>query len=167
MAPAPRFLKSIVPARAMKQLRSLTVDVEMTDPHWRFVAGNIGPKLEGLRSLTIVARYAMDENLYDFGSIATLESIRNLIEERVWPAATLGKLLEQFIVHVHSGAGSTLAGRDPRFEPTYFLEHKDLPAARGLSDGRSFSKLVERSNNGLVRDAARARFVESIVCTAP
>ncbi|KAK8135506.1 hypothetical protein PG984_003446 [Apiospora sp. TS-2023a] len=105
----------------------LSVGININDPDWRRVAGDVAPSMESLRTLTVVAKYDMDNTIYDFGALNTLIQLRHLVDQKIWPLHPVGEKFQQLVVHFHSGAGSWLAGRDPRFEPTYFLERKDLP----------------------------------------
>ncbi|KAK8002090.1 hypothetical protein PG991_014312 [Apiospora marii] len=127
MSPAATFLNTIVPRQALSAIEVLSIGVRLNDPDWRRVVDDVAPSMESLRTLTVVAKYDMDNNIYKFGDLQTLNQLCRLVEEKVWPKALVGEKCQQLVVHFHSGAGSWLAGRDPRFEPTYFLEHKDLP----------------------------------------
>ncbi|KAK8041454.1 hypothetical protein PG994_014461 [Apiospora phragmitis] len=162
MAPAPRFLSSIVPPQGLELMKTLSVDTTMNDPDWRRVAGHVAPRMWSLRVLTIVARYDADDRIYDFGSMPVLNYLRRLVEEKIWPVMALDDRFEQLAVHLHSGAGSAIAGRDPRMEPVYFLEREDTP------EKSSFYKRINNNNNnnasnGLVRFAQRNGFVEGMV----
>ncbi|KAK8002417.1 hypothetical protein PG989_002136 [Apiospora arundinis] len=160
MAPASLFLSTIVPPLGLAAMMSLCLDIEFNDKDWHRVARSVAPKMQSLRSLTIVARYHVDNNIYNFQSTAVLNKLCELVDQAVWPMATLGPHFEQLIVHVHSGAGSWLAGRDPRVEPIYFFERADL------EKGQSIAAQVKKSNNGIVRETPREGFMEGIVPTS-
>lgn len=126
MSPAATFLNAIVPRQALNAIEVLSIGVRINDPDWRRVARDVAPSMNSLQTLTVVGKYDMDNNIYNFGDMKTLNQLRRLVEEKIWPMASVGDKFQQLVVHFHSGAGSWLAGRDARFEPTYFLEHKDL-----------------------------------------
>ncbi|KAK6835027.1 hypothetical protein PG987_009721 [Apiospora arundinis] len=160
MAPAPRFLDAIVPPQGLAALSSLSIDFSFSDDDWRRVAWSVAPKLKSLRSMTIVARYETDETIYNFSSSEVLNQLCTLVNDAVWPMSTLGHQFDQLIVHVHSGAGSWLAGRDPRVEPTYFFERAEM------NRGKSLGARVHDFNKGIVRETPREGFVEGMVSIA-
>ncbi|KAK8140396.1 hypothetical protein PG984_000462 [Apiospora sp. TS-2023a] len=45
-----------------------------------------------------------------FGKLDTLDTLRNLVDKKVWPVLSLGQRFQQLVVHIHSGDGSSLAG---------------------------------------------------------
>ncbi|KAK8030433.1 hypothetical protein PG990_000167 [Apiospora arundinis] len=157
MASAPRFLETIVPAQGLAAMTSLAMEVEFNDADWPRVIRSVGPKLKSLRSLTIVARYEVDNTIYNFNSTAVLNQLCKVVDEAVWPMGALGHKFDQLIVHIHSGAGSWLAGRDTRMEPVFFFERADV------NPNKSIVALINRSNNGIVRETPRKGFVEGIV----
>ncbi|KAK8087300.1 hypothetical protein PG994_002274 [Apiospora phragmitis] len=73
---------------------------------------------------------------------------------------TLGKCFKELVVYFHSGAGSAVAGRDPRMEPVCFLERENTLPKNSL-----WKHINNASNasNGLVRFAQRQGFAEGMV----
>ncbi|KAK8017382.1 hypothetical protein PG993_013708 [Apiospora rasikravindrae] len=164
MSPASRLLGSVIPSQGLDVMKSLAVDIKIYDGHWRQIARRVAPTMRSLQTLTIVARYNSDSRVYRFQDMAVLNYLRRLVEARLWPLLTLDAAFRQLIVHIHSGLGSWIAGRDSRMDPTYFFEHKDLPAES------SCWKHINNSNgasNGMVRWAQRSDFVEGMVCIIP
>ncbi|KAK8047859.1 hypothetical protein PG996_015923 [Apiospora saccharicola] len=179
MAPAANFLNSIVPRQGLTAMKSLGVDIQINDPDWRQVVASVAGHMESLERLTIVARYDVDDTVYDFGKPDTLDALRTLVDEKVWPVLSPGQKFKQLVVHIHSRAGSSLAGRDSRAEPTYFLERKDF--VEGIdqrlvreSSSSNWDQLPHQSsfyqyiinNNGLVRDIHNNEFFEGMIKTS-
>ncbi|KAK7955118.1 hypothetical protein PG996_015925 [Apiospora saccharicola] len=156
-----RFLHSIVPPQALQFITTLTMKVKMVSHEWSQAAGVIAPRLTSLRTLTIVGQFNQNNNVYDFGAEITLDHLRTLVEQHLWPINQLSACVRQVAVHFHSGAGMILpgmwVGRIPGNEPTYFIEHKDTP------ENKSFRSSLVNGTDCLFRSHQCGDFIEGTV----
>ncbi|KAK7965883.1 uncharacterized protein PG986_000160 [Apiospora aurea] len=160
-APCAQFFLRRAHSQSFLFITSLSIKVDMASLTWRGIADLVAHRMTALRDLTIVGKYPVDNNVYNFQSVVTLTYLRDLVYHQLWPTDYFGAALKRFVVHVHSGAGSVHAGRDLRNEPVYFWESKEL------DEEMSAWKCIKSPNDGKALTAQAGGFVEGIVCIIP
>ncbi|KAK8002418.1 anaphase-promoting complex protein [Apiospora arundinis] len=158
--PSSRFFLEIVPSRSLGFIKSLCLKVKMNSHTWPNVVTNISTHLTSLRTLTIVGKFDHDNTVYNFSNKATIDQVRALVLQRLWPITDLGASIQQLIAHLHSGSGNWHAGRTPYTEPTYFFEKKET------TDCESVQNYIDNTSNGVIRDIDGGLFVEGIIRTS-
>lgn len=150
-----RFFQSNAPPKTLQFITALTMNVKMGSRKWPQTASAIAPHLTSLRDSRSSAD-SHNKNVHNFGSPATLDHLRTLVEQHLWPIKQLNATTRQLVPHFHSGAGVMLpgmwAGRIPWGEPAYVLEHKDTPENEGarssLVNGRGCSRIFHFGHPG-------------------